>query len=161
MATGLLQAFIQRVRGKEVVRENASLTDGELLSDYVECSAPDAFETLFYRHSSMVFGVCRRTLGDTQDAEDAFQATFLVLARKAASVRPREMVGNWLYGVACNVSFKLHAMNAKRRTREATMPALPEPVTPQQDSPWSELKPWLDVELSRLPDKYRVPIVLC
>ena len=161
MATGVLRAFIQRVRGVEVVRENASLSDGELMDCYLADCDPDAFETLFYRHSSMVLGVCRRTLGNTPDAEDAFQATFLILARKAASVRPRAMVGNWLYGVACNISFKVKAMNAKRRAREATMSAVPEVAAQQPCSEWSELKPWLDVELSRLPDKYRVPIVLC
>ena len=161
MATGVLQAFIQRMRGAEVVRENASQSDGDLLDCYLDCCDPEAFETLFYRHSSMVFGVCRRTLGDTPDAEDAFQATFLVLARKAGSVRPRALVGNWLYGVACNLSFKVKAMNAKRRAREATMLALPEVAVQQPCSDWSDLKPWLDAELSKLPDKYRVPIVLC
>jgi zinc protease len=161
MATGVLQAFIQRMRGAEVVRENASLSDGELLGCYLDGCDPEAFETLFYRHSSMVLGVCGRALGDTPDAEDAFQATFLVLARKAGSVRPRALVGNWLYGVACNLSFKVKAMNAKRRAREATVPALPEVAVQQPCSEWSELKPWLDAELSKLPDKYRVPIVLC
>src|SRR5437899_255552 len=156
MATGLLQAFIQRVRGAEVVRSHAGLTDSELLGRYIEHSDPEAFETLFYRHCSMVYGVCVRTIGEAPDAEDAFQATFLVLARKASSVRPREMVGNWLYGVAYRTALRARAMNAKRRAKEQ---AAVKPLSPSRDD-WEELLPLLDQELNRLPDKYRAPVVL-
>jgi RNA polymerase sigma factor (sigma-70 family) len=108
----------------------------------------------------MVWGVCRRVLNHHQDAEDAFQATFLVLVRKAASIRPREMVANWLYGVARQTSLKARAMAAKRRTRERQVTVMPEPEARQQDL-WCELQPLLDHELGRLPDKYRIAIVLC
>src|SRR5262249_27053858 len=94
------------------------------------------------------------------DAEDAFQATFLVLVRKAVSIRQREMIANWLYGVAYQTSRKARAILAKRRTREKQETAMPEPQALEQDT-WKDLRPLLDQELSRLPDKYRAAIVLC
>jgi RNA polymerase sigma factor (sigma-70 family) len=108
----------------------------------------------------MVWGVCRRIVGNHHDAEDAFQATFLVLVRKAASVRQKETVGNWLYGVANLTSRKARAMLAKRRKNEVPVAAVAEPAAPEQDSS-GDLQAVLDQELSRLPDKYRAPIVLC
>src|SRR6516165_10919339 len=85
-------------------RENLALPDAELLDRYVRHRDEAAFEALLHRHASMVFGVCRRLLHDVHDAEDAFQATFLVLARKAGVVVPPALVGNWLYGVAFRVA---------------------------------------------------------
>ena len=108
----------------------------------------------------MVFGVCRRLLHNPHDAEDAFQATFLVLVRKAASVVPREMVANWLYGVAHQTAIRASSANAKRCGRERQVVDMPEPEAVSRDC-WDDLQPLLDQELSRLPDKYRVPIVLC
>jgi RNA polymerase sigma factor (sigma-70 family) len=108
----------------------------------------------------MVLGVCRRALPQPQDAEDAFQATFLVLAQKAASVSPREMVGNWLYGVARTTALRARAANARRRARERLVRDLPEP-RPARGCPWDDLRPLLDQELARLPEKYRAPLVLC
>src|SRR5262245_11441396 len=107
----------------------------------------------------MVWGVCRRVLGNHHDAEDAFQATFLVLVRKASSIRPREMVANWLYGVAHQTAVKARVTLAKRGRRETQVPEMPEPAVTEQDL-WRDLQPLLDQELSRLPDKYRVAIVL-
>jgi RNA polymerase sigma-70 factor (ECF subfamily) len=118
----------------------------------------------------MVWDVCRRTLRDHHDAEDAFQATFLVLASKAASVKPREKLGNWLYGVAYLTAKKARATRARRRVldhrareakaREAKVPDTSHPGADRPDRP-DELLPALDQELSRLPDKYRAPVVLC
>ena len=119
-----------------------------------------ALEALVRRHGPMVWGVCRRVLGGRQDAEDAFQATFLVLVRKAASVAPREMVGNWLYGVAHRTALKARATAARRAARERQMAEMPEPAPAGEDR-WADLLPLLDRELSRLPDKYRAVIVLC
>jgi RNA polymerase sigma factor (sigma-70 family) len=108
----------------------------------------------------MVWGVCRRVAPSPQDAEDAFQATFLVLVRKAASVVPREMVANWLYGVAHQTARNARASTARRRTRERQVTQMPEPATAERDL-WHDLQGVLDQALSRLPDKYRVAIVLC
>jgi RNA polymerase sigma factor (sigma-70 family) len=108
----------------------------------------------------MVWGVCRRLLRRHQDAEDAFQATFLVLVRKAASVVPREKVANWLYGVAHQTALYARATAAKRSTREKQVTDMPEPTREQQDQ-HNDLQALLDQELSRLPDKYREVLVLC
>jgi RNA polymerase sigma factor (sigma-70 family) len=108
----------------------------------------------------MVWGVCRRIVAHHQDAEDAFQATFLVLARKAMSIRPREMVANWLFGVAQRTALKAKAMAAKRNTREKQVMTMPEPEAAGQDS-WGNLESLIDQELANLPDKYRIVIVLC
>jgi RNA polymerase sigma factor (sigma-70 family) len=108
----------------------------------------------------MVLGVCRRAAASEQDAEDAFQATFLVLVRKAASVVPRDLVGNWLFGVACRTARKVNAAAARRRAKEKQVKVMPEPfVEPDEDV--AELGCLLDQELVRLPEKYRIPVVLC
>src|SRR5262249_57555454 len=112
-----------------------------------------------WRHGSMVLGVCQRILRNEADAEDAFQATFLVLVRKASSVRPRGMVGNWLYGVAHNTARHAKALNLRRRQKEREAGAMPRQTSPEEM--WEELKVRLDQELPALPDKYRAPIVLC
>jgi RNA polymerase sigma factor (sigma-70 family) len=107
----------------------------------------------------MVLGLCRRMLGHAHDAEDAFQATFLVLVRKAASLGQRQLVGNWLYGTAYRAA--LEARAARRRSRERQVSPLPEPESGEPAEDRSELRPLLDRELSRLPQKYREAVVLC
>ena len=118
------------------------------------------FEAIVHRHGPMVWGVCRRVLRDHHDAEDAFQATFLVLARKAASVMIREKLGNWLYGVAYQTAMKARAVRTKRRVREVQVLDMPEPMVVPDDLR-AALAESLDRELSRLPEKYRISIVLC
>jgi RNA polymerase sigma factor (sigma-70 family) len=135
------------------------LTDAELLEAYVTRRDELAFEVLLRRHGPMVMGVCRRVLRNEAEAEDAFQATFLVLVRKAATVRPRSKVGNWLHGVAHNTALKRKAMNVKRRAKEreagrAARPQIAEEV-------WRRLQALLDTELLRLPGKFRIPLLLC
>jgi RNA polymerase sigma factor (sigma-70 family) len=103
----------------------------------------------------MVFGTCRRLLGNITDADDAFQATFVVLVRKAHTLTERPCVGNYLYGVAFRTAQRLKAMALKRRLKEAQ--AESSKSFPDQ----SELLTALDAELARLPDKYREPVVLC
>ncbi len=144
-----------------VLRSDATgATDGQLLSCFIEKRDEASFATLVQRHGPMVLGVCRRILANGHDAEDAFQATFLVLVRKATAVVPREMVGNWLYGVARQTATKARAMAAVRQARERQMAEMPEP---QAESPGhlADLHALLDRELGRLPTKYRAPIVLC
>jgi RNA polymerase sigma factor (sigma-70 family) len=136
------------------------LSDERLLDHFVGRRQGAAFEAIVRRHGPMVWGVCRRVLRDHHDAEDAFQATFLVLARKAASVMPREKLGNWLYGVAYQTAMKARAMRAKRRLREGQVSEVPEPMAVRDDLQ-DELAESIDRELSRLPEKYRTPIVLC
>jgi RNA polymerase sigma factor (sigma-70 family) len=108
----------------------------------------------------MVWGVCRRVLGNYHDAEDAFQATFLVLVRKAACIVPRQMVANWLYGVAHQTALKARATAARRSSRERQVADMPEATVTEQEL-WRDVQPLLDEELHHLPDKYRVVIVLC
>jgi RNA polymerase sigma factor (sigma-70 family) len=136
------------------------LSDGQLLGRFVEQREAAAFEVIVHRHSPMVWGVCRRILRDRHDAEDAFQVTFLVLARKAASVLPREKLGNWLYGVAYQTARKARAMRDKRRGRESQGPGMPEQMA-VPDVLRDALTEALDRELSRLPEKYRIPVILC
>jgi RNA polymerase sigma factor (sigma-70 family) len=140
--------------------EMETITDAQLLQRFMTNRDDAAFAALVRRHSAMVWGVCQRVLLQHQDAEDAFQATFIVLARKAASICPPSMLGNWLYGVAHQVSVKARAMNAKRMSREKQLP-LPLANAEAKQDPWHELQPVLDQELSLLPEKYRVIIVLC
>ena len=136
------------------------LSDGQLLDRFAERREQAVFAAIVHRHGPMVWGVCRRVLRDHHDAEDAFQATFLVLARKAASIMIREKLGNWLYGVAYQTAMKARAMRARRRAREIPMPAVPEPEVVSHGLT-DDLTDRLDAELSRLPEKYRIPIVLC
>src|SRR5262245_20934114 len=106
MPTKTLDTLLLRLRRSLCRQGGAGLTDGELLECYVARRDEAAFEAIVRRHGGMVLGVCRRILRNEADAEDAFQATFLVLVRKAAAVRPRGMLGNWLYGVAHNTARK-------------------------------------------------------
>jgi RNA polymerase sigma factor (sigma-70 family) len=160
MAASQMNHFLHRLRRTVLLQGAGGLSDGQLLEYFLAGREEAAFEALVQRHGPMVLGVCRRVLADVNDAEDAFQATFLVLLRKGASVVPRELVGNWLYGVAYRTALKAKAAAAKRRAKERQVRDMPRPPAPDTDV-WSELQPALDRELSRLPDKYRVPVVLC
>src|SRR5262249_45750836 len=119
-----------------------------------------AFAALVRRHGPMVLNVCRRVLGSPQDAEDAFQATFLVLARKAASLRDRPLVGSWLYGVAQRTARKALTARARRATHEREA-AAPAPRDPLAELSVREAQRLVDRELARLPGKYQAPLVLC
>src|SRR5262245_39244097 len=128
MATNQLRRVLQTLRGATLPHEEAGLTDGQLLERYLRTREEMAFAALVQRHRPMVWGVCRRLLRSHHDAEDAFQATFLVLVRKAASVVPRDLVANWLYGVAHQTALKARATAAKRGAREKQVTAMPEPA---------------------------------
>ncbi len=143
----------------EHLRQAGGLTDGQLLARFVAGRDEASFATLLQRHGPMVLGVCRRVLGHVHDAEDAFQATFLVLARRAVAVVKRESVGSFLYGVAYRTALEACTANARRRAREKQVKDMPHPqVAPAEAPDWL---PLLDRELSRLPEKYRAAIVLC
>src|SRR6187401_127727 len=114
MQTMPLDAVVRRLRQSIQGHDAAALKDGELLECYVSRGDPAAFEALVCRHGPMVLGTCRRILGNAADADDAFQATFLVLVRKADAIRPRGQVSHWLYGVARNVSLKARAIKRRR-----------------------------------------------
>lgn len=143
-----------------VSRDGQDGTDGDLLEAFVRHRDEAALEALLRRHSGMVWGVCRRVLANHHDVEEAFQATFLVLVRKASSIRPRHKVGNWLYGVAQQTALKTRARSGKRQAREKQVSVMPEPAATATE-PDSDLGRILDQELSRLPDKYRSVLVLC
>src|SRR5947208_13268672 len=148
MATGQINRVLEHLRHSLRRSDSAGLSDGQLLERFIHRREEAAFETLVRRHGPMVLGVCRRVLGNAHDADDAFQATFLVLVRKAASVVPRERVGNWLYGVAYHTALKARGMAARRGTRERQVAELPEPEAAAPD-PSGDLRPLLDQELSR------------
>ena len=157
MATTPMNRVIQQLRaacGRD------TLTDGELLNRFLSQRDDVALAALVRRHGPMVWGVCRRLLRSHHDAEDAFQATLLVLVQKAATLPNRETVGNWLYGVAHQTAVRMRAMVARRGMREKQVQIMPEPTT-AQEYVWNDLAPVVDEELRCLPDKYRVLIVLC
>jgi enediyne biosynthesis protein E4 len=135
------------------------LTDGELLERFRAHREEAAFAVLLQRHGPMVLGVCRRVLGNADLAEDAFQATFLVLVRKALSIRKRQSVASWLYGVARRTSLKARTQEMRHRSEE--LPPADVPASAPDDVTLRELRAILDEELARLPEKYRVPVVLC
>jgi RNA polymerase sigma factor (sigma-70 family) len=161
MATSQLNPIIGEIRRAVLRWDGAALTDGQLLEAFVSRKDEAAFEVLIHRHGPMVLGVCRRILRNHHDADDAFQATFLVLIRKAGTIVPRGMVANWLHGVAYRTALKARTLIARHRTRERQVTEMPEPETVQPDECWQDLQRLLDRELSGLPEKYRVPVVLC
>jgi RNA polymerase sigma factor (sigma-70 family) len=144
--------------------------DAQLLDQFVTYRDERAFEALVARHGPMVLGVCRQVLNDPHDADDAFQATFVVLARRAGSIRNPPVVGTWLYGVASRIARQIRSDAARRRqierkqgevhAREQSVEVSPV-ESDADDEARKELRLALHEELARLPDKYRSPIVLC
>jgi RNA polymerase sigma factor (sigma-70 family) len=141
------------------------MTDAELLERFLDHgrrgeAAEAAFAALVERHGPMVLAVCRRILRDEHDAEDAFQATFLVLVRKARTIARREVLGPWLYGVARHSAQQARARSARRRVQEREVVVM-RLVEPTQDVPAPDLRSIIDEELGALPERYRAPLVLC
>jgi C-terminal peptidase prc len=160
MAQAHLRTVIRYLHRLTAGPDTGSPPDRQLLERFAALQDEDAFATLVERHGALVWGVCWRALRHAQDAEDCFQATFLVLARKAGSVRWRDSVANWLYGVASRVAAEAKARRARCRAREVLVPAMlmEKPMT---ESAARELCATLDDELQALPDKYRAPLLLC
>jgi RNA polymerase sigma factor (sigma-70 family) len=182
MTTAQLGLALRHVRRLLNGHRSEELSDGQLLEQFAVARDTVAFEVLLRRHGPLVLSVCRRVLVREHDAEDAFQATFLVLARKAASVRKRESVGSWLYGVAYRVAVEAKTSAVRRRGREALLTDVcragafasdesrertgfmqedPMQIDPAVEASRREVRALLDEELGRLPDKYRAPLVLC
>src|SRR5262245_54189257 len=132
-------------------RAEGGLADGELLRRFVAQKDQGAFAALVERHGPLVWRVCRSALGQEQDAEDAFQAAFVVLARKAGSVRQRQALAAWLHGVAAQVARRARRGAARRRAREERARDLP-PPSPVAEGAWRELQAALDEEVQRLPE---------
>jgi RNA polymerase sigma factor (sigma-70 family) len=152
MATGRLANLVRSARA-------APLPDGDLLDAFLRRHDEAAFEQLVRRHGPMVLGVCRRVLGSTPDADDAFQAAFLVLVRKAGSIVPRDLVGPWLYGVARRTALRARSLRMRRHQRERQVERLPEPAGVGPDA--GDVRDVLDEELSALPEAFRTVVVLC
>jgi RNA polymerase sigma factor (sigma-70 family) len=157
--TSPVQGVLEHLRRAARRQHDAARSDGELLTCYIARRDEAAFEGLVRRHGPMVYGVCRRLLRSEADAEDAFQATFLVFIRKAASIRPREKTANWLYGVAYHTAQKARDAAMKRRVKERQAGENPRPEAPEDI--WGPLLPLLDQEIHRLPEHYRLAVVLC
>jgi RNA polymerase sigma factor (sigma-70 family) len=159
MTTKQLSKALQHLRRILHSSAEGGMTDGQLLARFVASRDEAAFNELVRRHGPMVLGVCRRILRHTQDAEDAFQAAFFVLARKASSVANREAVASWLYRVSYRIAIEAKAINDKRRSREKQLEEMPHPeMTPIEPRDWL---PRLDYELNLLPEHYRAVIVAC
>jgi RNA polymerase sigma factor (sigma-70 family) len=149
---------LSKVLDPEMTRE---ISDRQLLDRFVAEQDESAFVALVQRYSRSVWGVCRRLLFREQDAEDAFQAVFLVLARKAGSIRDGEAVGSWLYGVAYRTALKARQLASKRSALEKKAGVAKEEPSPVSEAAWRELQRQLDEELQALPEKYKAPFVLC
>jgi RNA polymerase sigma factor (sigma-70 family) len=160
MANASLGSVLRQLRQLVGGNDAETTADAVLLERFAAARDEQAFEELMARHGSMVFGVCRRVLDNEHDAADAYQATFLVLARKAGSIRKQGSVGSWLYGVAYRVSRKARASAARQRTTEQPVNPMCD-ADPSSPAEWNDLRQVLDDELNRLPAKYRDPLVLC
>jgi len=154
--------FTGVLRHLRTLRDTQSLaqcSDAQLLERFADCREEPAFDALLRRHGSMVLSVSRRVLHQAQDAEDVFQATFLLLARKAGSIRKRESLASWLHGVARRLALKVQARDARRHAMEKRAA---DRIPPQvRAGAWQEIQATLDAALDELPERYRAPIFLC
>jgi RNA polymerase sigma factor (sigma-70 family) len=155
-----LGTLLRHLRRTTARGDAGGLTDGQLLERFAAERQETAFEALVWRHGTMVLNVCRRLLRRPQDAEDAFQATFLLLVRKAGSIHKRESVGSWLYKVAYRVALRARHAETRRAQREPQGLEFPA-AEPDDHLLWRDLRPLLDEEVNRLPEKYRRAVVLC
>jgi RNA polymerase sigma factor (sigma-70 family) len=162
VANVVLSAFVTSLKRRALGGiPAATISDGCPLDRFVTHADQDAFAALVHRHGPMVLAVCRRVCSDEHLAEDAFQAAFLVLARRAGEVKPREAVGAWLYGVAVRTAREARTRSARRRFREAPMPLVPDRPIPAAVAVDSDALQGLDDEIARLPPHLRTAVLLC
>ncbi|HEY7424262.1 MAG TPA: sigma-70 family RNA polymerase sigma factor [Gemmataceae bacterium] len=156
-----LQGILEHLRRLTTPARDRDLSDADLLERFRLRGEEAAFTLLVQRHGPMVLAVCRRIRGDAHEAEDAFQATFLVLVRNAGAIRKQQSLAGWLYGVASRIAHKARLRSARQRARP--FDALPSIIRddPSAKLTAEELRAALDEEIERLPDKYRIPLVLC
>ena len=159
MAATQLDTLMRRIKELAAGRAGGQRTDRQLLDDFASRRDNSAFAGLVERHGPMVLSVCRRVLRHEQDAEDAFQATFLVLARHPESIRRREALASWLYGVAYRTAMKAKRDATRRRKHEARLRDRTPPAAPGQT--WDDVQAVLDEEIQRLPESLRSAFVLC
>jgi RNA polymerase sigma factor (sigma-70 family) len=159
MAIGQMQTVLKHLRKTLAPRLESAASDGELLERFLVSNDQAAFELLVWRHHRMVLGVCSRILADSNDVEDAFQATFLVLSRQGRSIRKRSSLSSWLFGVARRVA--LAASRGSRRLQPSLLPLPSSCPEPRDELMRQELRGIVDEELGHLPEKYRAPVVLC
>jgi len=155
-----ISGVLQRLRHAALLQHCGQLTDHDLLERYIGARDESAFALLVKRHGPMILALCWRILRQQQDAEDAFQATFLVLARKCSAIRKREAVASWLHRVAFRAANKLRCTRARRQARETPWFDLPQ-MGCSDDLGTQETQRLLEEELNRLADKYRAPLLLC
>lgn len=155
-----LHGVVARLRHQAAAHAHEARPDRELVAMFVESGDADAFAALVHRHAAMALGICRRVLGRGPDADDACQATFLVLLRKAGAVRNRESLACFLHGVAHRVATNLRRERDRRKRREAAHVSPPQRDA-GEDLTWREAQAALDDELTRLPERFRAPLVLC
>jgi RNA polymerase sigma factor (sigma-70 family) len=160
MNSSALAAGLRQLRGRMAARQRREESDEQLLHAFLSRRDESAFAILVNRHGPMVLHVCRRVLGHEQDAEDAFQATFLVLARSAASLRSKTSLASFLHGIAYRTAMKAKQSATRRRKHENQAPSRP-PADPAEDLSWREVRALLDEEITRLPEIYRSVFVLC
>src|SRR6516225_7794703 len=166
MANAQAGTVLRHIHKLVAVHEAGQLKDHQLLERFAAGRDEQAFATPLQRHGPMVLGVCRRVLHHLHDAEDAFQATFLILARKAGSIRRSESVGGWLHQVAYHLAVKARASAARRASglnpeacnKQGDLMASADPMAA---ATWQEVRTLLDAELQQLPDNYRDALVLC
>jgi len=160
MSSSTLAAGLRRLLGKLAAQQCRDDSDEHLLHAFLSRRDDSAFAVLVRRHGPMVLHVCRRVLEHVQDAEDAFQATFLVLARNAGSLRDKTSLASFLYGTAYRIAMKAKQAAARRRKHEGQTPPRPQ-VDPADELSWREVRTLLDEEIARLPEIYRSVFVLC
>src|SRR5579884_4218405 len=160
MRSVTLQGVLQHLRKLTDPCRNRELSDRDLLERFRRCREEAAFTLLVQRHGTMVLNACRRILSNEQDAEDAFQATFLVLVRRAGTIRKETSLSSWLHIVATRIAHKARMRSAREpRVGQAFEPDIRD--DPSDSVAAQELRAALDEEIARLPAKYRTPLVLC